>query len=82
MGGWLGFMGMGWLTSGRGFIGMLVLFLWAGVYWSYLFIVLAVTPPGRGPVAGPGPLGGAAAVEWVGGLSHLYEWRPQATTPR
>jgi hypothetical protein len=46
MGGWLGFMGMGWLTSGRGFIGMLVLALWAALYWSFLFILLAVTMAG------------------------------------
>jgi cytochrome c oxidase cbb3-type subunit 1 len=46
MGGWLGFMGMGWLTSGRGFIGMLVLALWAALYWSFLFILLAVTLAG------------------------------------
>ncbi len=46
MGGWLGFMGMGWLTSGRGFIGMLVLALWAALYWSFLFILLAVTQAG------------------------------------
>jgi hypothetical protein len=59
MGGWLGFMGMGWLTSGRGFIGMLVLLLWAAVYWSYLFIVLAVT------AAGPQALLWAL-IPWIG----------------
>ena len=59
MGGWLGFLGMGWLTSGRGFIGMLVLLLWAAVYWSYLFIVLAVTS------AGPQALL-PALIPWVG----------------
>ncbi len=45
-GGWAGFMGMGWLLSGRGWIGMVLLAIWAGVYWSALFILLAVTSAG------------------------------------
>ncbi|MGI8588099.1 MAG: cbb3-type cytochrome c oxidase subunit I [Chloroflexia bacterium] len=44
--GWAGFMGMGWLMSGRGFIGIMILSLWAGVYWSSLFILFAVTQAG------------------------------------
>jgi hypothetical protein len=83
MGGWLGFMGMGWLTSGRGFIGMLVLLLWAAVYWSYLFIVLAVTQAGPGAML-------PALVPWValpllsgyGAYRTYMSGARQATTPQ
>jgi cbb3-type cytochrome oxidase subunit 1 len=44
--GWAGFLGMGWLLSGRAFIGVMVLAVWAGIYWSTLFILLAVTSAG------------------------------------
>ena len=37
---------MGWLMSGRAFIGVMVLAVWAGIYWSTLFILLAVTSAG------------------------------------
>jgi cytochrome c oxidase cbb3-type subunit 1 len=57
--GWAGFLGMGWLLSGRGFIGVMVLSVWAGIYWSTLFILLAVTAVG--------PVGIAiTAILWIG----------------
>lgn len=45
-GGWAGFMGMGWLLSGRGFIGIMLLSIWAGIYWTTLFVLLAITSAG------------------------------------
>jgi hypothetical protein len=57
--GWAGFLGMGWLLSGRGFIGVMVLSVWAGIYWTTLFILLAVTAVG--------PIGIAVtAILWIG----------------
>jgi cytochrome c oxidase cbb3-type subunit 1 len=44
--GWAGFLGMGWIMSGRGFIGVMLLSVWAGIYWTTLFVLLAVTAAG------------------------------------
>jgi len=56
--GWAGFLGMGWFMSGRGFIGVMLLSVWAGIYWTTLFVLLAVTSAG--------PLGiGIMVATWV-----------------
>jgi cytochrome c oxidase cbb3-type subunit 1 len=41
LGGALGFLGMGWLFSGRPFIGIMLLGSWAGGFWTFVYVVLA-----------------------------------------
>lgn len=41
-GGGLGFMGMGWLYSGRPFVGIMLLGSWGGGFWTFVYVVLAV----------------------------------------
>jgi hypothetical protein len=41
-GGALGFMGMGWLMSGRPFVGIMALGSWGGGFWTFVYVVLAV----------------------------------------
>ncbi|MEO6457375.1 MAG: hypothetical protein ABIO92_03740, partial [Chloroflexia bacterium] len=42
IGGALGFMGMGWIFSGRPFIGIMLLGSWGGGFWTFVYVVLAV----------------------------------------
>lgn len=42
VGGALGFLGMGWIFSGRPFVGIMVLGSWAGGFWTFSYVVLAV----------------------------------------
>lgn len=42
VGGALGFMGMGWIFSGRPFIGIMLLGSWGGGFWTFVYVVLAV----------------------------------------
>ncbi len=42
VGGALGFMGMGWIYSGRPFIGIMLLGSWGGGFWTFVYVVLAV----------------------------------------
>jgi hypothetical protein len=42
LGGAAGFMGMGWLYSGRPFIGIMLLGSWGGGFWTFAYVVLAV----------------------------------------
>ena len=75
--GWAGFMGMGWIMSGRGFIGIMLLSVWAGIYWTTLFVLLAVTQAG--------PLGiGIMAFTWalLPTLSGLAVYRTYLTGAR
>jgi cytochrome c oxidase cbb3-type subunit 1 len=43
LGGGLGFMGMGWFFSGRPFIGVMMLGSWAGGFWTFAYVVFAVS---------------------------------------
>ncbi|MDQ6692810.1 MAG: cbb3-type cytochrome c oxidase subunit I [Chloroflexota bacterium] len=43
IGGALGFMGIGWIYSGRPFIGTMLLGGWAGGFWTFTYVVLAVS---------------------------------------
>ena len=40
-GGTVGFMGMGWLYSGRPFPGIMLLGAWGGGFWTFAYVVLA-----------------------------------------
>jgi hypothetical protein len=42
LGGGLGFMGMGWIYSGRPFVGIMMLGSWGGGFWTFVYVVLAV----------------------------------------
>ncbi len=42
VGGALGFMGMGWIFSGRPFVGIMLLGSWGGGFWTFVYVVLAV----------------------------------------
>lgn len=42
VGGAFGFMGMGWVFSGRPFVGIMLLGSWAGGFWTFAYVVLAV----------------------------------------
>jgi hypothetical protein len=43
VGGALGFMGLGWLLTGRPFIGIMVLGSWCGGFWTTAYVLIAVT---------------------------------------
>lgn len=42
LGGGLGFMGMGWIYSGRPFIGIMLLGSWGGGFWTLVYVIFAV----------------------------------------
>ena len=43
VGGGLGFMGLGWLMTGRPFIGIMVLGSWGGGFWTMAYVIIAAT---------------------------------------
>lgn len=42
VGGAFGFLGLGWIYSGRPFIGIMALGSWAGGFWTFTYVVFAV----------------------------------------
>lgn len=42
LGGGLGFMGMGWIFSGRPFVGIMMLGSWGGVFWTTAYVAWAI----------------------------------------
>jgi heme/copper-type cytochrome/quinol oxidase subunit 1 len=43
VGGAAGFLGMGWVFSGRPFVGIMLLGSWAGGFWTFAYVVFAVS---------------------------------------